>query len=144
MGIMKKMSKQLEALYNKICSLAQHMNYVIEEAYKIKNYCPDEDDDEDEEPAAYCDNCGEAIWDVDKIVYGVDGKYCCDECCREDEGAGEEEDEDEIEDEDEEPLTWCDNCGKMIWSEYKFVDGLGGKYCCEECKVQGQRKRGRG
>lgn len=50
----------------------------------------------------------------------------------------------EIEDKDERPLTWCDNCGKMIWSEYKFVDGLGGKYCCDECKVQGQReKRGR-
>lgn len=89
---MVKLSKQLEALYNKICSLAQHMNYVIEEAYKIKICCPDEDDDENKEPYTYCDNCCGAIWDEDDIVCGEYGEYCCDECRAE---AEDEEDDEE-------------------------------------------------
>lgn len=103
----------------------------------------DENDDEDEKPAAYCDHCGRAIWDEDDIVCGYEGEYCCDECREENEDENEDDclDEDDDDDEDEEPLTWCDNCGKMIWSENKFVDGLGGEYCCEECKVQGQREK---
>lgn len=52
----------------------------------------DENDDEDEEPAAYCDNCGTVIWNVHKVVQGYEGKYCCDECRKE----AEDDDDDEV------------------------------------------------
>ena len=45
---MKKLSEQLEVLFKKLCTLANNMNDVIEEAYKIKDCYSDEDEDEDE------------------------------------------------------------------------------------------------
>lgn len=69
--------------------------YVADTVDEIEDYYP-EDEDEDEEPVAYCDNCGEAIWDEDDIVDGEEGEYCCDEC--REEAEGEEEDEGEGED----------------------------------------------
>ena len=72
--------------------------YVADTVDEIEDYYPDEDEDEDE-PVAYCDNCGEAIWDEDEIVDGEEGEYCCDECREEAEG----EDEEEAEGEDNAP-----------------------------------------
>lgn len=72
--------------------------YVVDIVNKIEDYCLDEDDDEDDEPIAYCDNCGAEIGDEDEIVYGEEGEYCCDECREEAEG---EEDEDIGEDDSE-------------------------------------------
>ena len=68
--------------------------YVADTVDEIEDYYPDEDEDEDE-PVAYCDNCGEAIWDEDEIVDGEEGEYCCDECREEAEGEEEEEAEGE-------------------------------------------------
>lgn len=71
--------------------------YVADTVDEIEDYCSDEDEDEDDEPVAYCDNCGEAIWDEDEIVDGAEGEYCCDECREEAEGEDDEETEDEAE-----------------------------------------------
>lgn len=72
-------------------SARDYAAYVADTVDEIEDYNPDEDEDEDE-PIAYCDNCGEAIWDEDEIVDGECGEYCCDMCREEAEG---EEDEDE-------------------------------------------------
>lgn len=72
--------------------------YVVDMVDGINDYCLDEDDDEDDEPIAYCDNCGAEIGDEDEIVYGEEGEYCCDECREEAEG---EDDEDIGEDDSE-------------------------------------------
>lgn len=94
---MANLSKQLETLFNKLCTLANNINDIIEEAYKIKDCYSDEneDEEEDEEPVTYCDNCGAEIWDEDEIVDGEEGEYCCDECREEAEGDDEEEAEGE-------------------------------------------------
>lgn len=68
--------------------------YVADTVDEIEDYYPDEDEDEDE-PVAYCDNCGAEIWDEDEIVDGEEGEYCCDECREEAEGEEEEEAEGE-------------------------------------------------
>ena len=80
-------------------SARDYAAYVADTVDEIEDYYPDEDEDEDEEPVAYCDNCGEAIWDEDEIVDGECGEYCCDEC--REEAEGEDEDEEETEDEAE-------------------------------------------
>lgn len=67
--------------------------YVADTVDEIEDYYP-EDEDEDDEPIAYCDNCGEAIWDEDDIVDGEEGEYCCDECREKAEGDDEDEGED--------------------------------------------------
>ena len=67
--------------------------YVADTVDEIEDYYPDED--EDEEPVAYCDNCGAEIWDEDEIVDGEEGEYCCDECREEAEGDEDEEAEGE-------------------------------------------------
>lgn len=67
--------------------------YVVDMVDGINDYCLDEDEDEDDEPIAYCDNCGAEIGDECDIVEGDYGEYCCDECFEEAEG--EEDDEDE-------------------------------------------------
>ena len=66
--------------------------YVADTVDEIEDYNPDED--EDDEPIAYCDNCGAEIWDEDEIVDGEEGEYCCDECREEAEDDEEDEDED--------------------------------------------------
>lgn len=81
-------------------SARDYAAYVADTVDEIEEYYPDEDEDEDEEPIAYCDNCGEAIWDEDEIVDGECGEYCCDECREEAEDEEDEEDnapEDEVE-----------------------------------------------
>lgn len=70
--------------------------YVVDMVDGINDYCLDEDEDEDEEPIAYCDNCGRAIWDEDEVVGGYEGEYCCDECREEAEDEEESEDEAEV------------------------------------------------
>lgn len=80
-------------------SARDYAAYVADTVDEIEDYYPDEDEDEDEEPVAYCDNCGEEIWDEDEVVYGEDGEYCCDEC--REEAEGEDEDDEETEDEAE-------------------------------------------
>ena len=69
--------------------------YVADTVDEIEDYYPDEDEDEDDEPVAYCDNCGAEIYDEDEIVDGEEGEYCCDECREEAEGDDEEEAEGE-------------------------------------------------
>lgn len=97
--------------------------YVADTVDEIEEYI-DKNEDEDEEPIAYCDNCGETIWDGEEIVYGKDGKYCCEECREEAEG------------ENEEPAAYCDNCRTAIWNEDKIVHGYEGEYCCDECRKE--------
>lgn len=90
---MENLSEQLKALFNKLCMLANNMNDVIEEAYKIKDCYSDENNDKDEEPFTHCALCGEAIWEEDDIVCGDYGHYCCDACREEAEEEDENEDE---------------------------------------------------
>lgn len=70
--------------------------YVADTLDEIEDYSSD---DEDDEPIAYCDECGEAIYDEDDIVEGDYGEYCSEECravAEDEEEAEEDEDEDEI------------------------------------------------
>ena len=69
--------------------------YVADTLDEIEDYASD---DEDDEPIAYCDNCGEAIWDEDDIVDGEYGEYCSEDCRAE---AEDDEDEDIGEDDSE-------------------------------------------
>lgn len=78
--------------------------YVADTLDEIEDYYPDED--EDDEPIAYCDNCGEAIWDEDDIVDGECGEYCSEDCRAEaeddeDEDIGEDDEADEEDAENE-------------------------------------------
>lgn len=59
------------------------------------------DSDGDDEPFAYCDYCGEPIYDKDDYQETVDGYCaCCDECCE----ALEEHESDGTEDAEEENI----------------------------------------
>ena len=127
---MANLSEQLETLFNKLCTLANNINDIIEEAYKIKGCYSDENNNEDEEPIAYCDNCCEAIWDEKDIVEGDYGQYCCDEC----------REEAEEEEEDEEPVAYCANCGAEIWDEDEIIDGYEGEYCSEDCRAEAEEE----
>lgn len=74
--------------------------YVADTVDEIEDYYPDED--EEEEPVAYCDECGEAIYDEEDIVEGDYGEYCSEECRAAAEDEDEEEaSEDEAEDEED-------------------------------------------
>ena len=80
--------------------------YVADTLDEIEDYYPDEDEDEDDEPIAYCDNCGEAIWEEDDIVDGEYGEYCSEDCRAEaeddeDEDIGEDDEADEEDAENE-------------------------------------------
>lgn len=63
---------------------------------EIEDYNPNEDEDEEDKPVAYCDHCGRAIWDEENIVDGEEGEYCCDEC-REEAESEDNAPEDEVE-----------------------------------------------
>lgn len=72
--------------------------YVADTLDEIEDYSSD---DEDDEPIAYCDECGEAIYDEDDVVDGEYGEYCSEDC----RAAAEDEDEEEAEeDEDEDEI----------------------------------------
>lgn len=74
--------------------------YVADTVDEIEDYYPVED--EEEEPVAYCDECGEAIYDEEDIVEGDYGEYCSEECRAAAEDEDEEEaSEDEAEDEED-------------------------------------------
>lgn len=60
-----------------------YATYIVDMIDKIKDYNFDEDDDENEEPFAYCDNCGEAIWDEADCINGENGAYYCEKCMEE-------------------------------------------------------------
>lgn len=53
-------------------------DYILEEVSNMNDSDGDEDDDE---PFAYCDCCGEPIYDEDDCQETADGYYaCCDDC----------------------------------------------------------------
>ena len=86
-----KFANSVRNIAKKVDNARDYAAYVVDMIDKIKNYNSDEN--EDEEPYTYCDNCCEAIWDEDEAVCGYEGEYCCDEC--REEAEGEEDDEDE-------------------------------------------------
>lgn len=93
----KKVLKIADNAYN----ARDYAAYIADTVDEIEEYI-DKNEDEDEEPVAYCDNCGEAIWDGEEFVHGKDGKYCCDECRDEAEDEEEDEDEDNASEEEDE------------------------------------------